>query len=241
MEKLDVSVIKKSNLYESIADTIEKMILNDSLKVGEYLPSEASMAENFGVSRNIIREAMKILKERHLVELRNGESARVIRPDADSLNEVILRMVTMGSISLKEIYEMRRSLEVTAAGLAAQRATEEQIAGLYNIISDMGKNKEDRDKWINLDLLYHAELAKSTGNPLFYEFIKPLSSALEIIFDKGRRAPGALEKSIMLHTEIVRAIEAHDVSGAEAKMREHLRQSSLDSAFAEFDRANGDA
>lgn len=231
LDKLDVAVVKKSNLYESIADTLERMILDDSLKVGERLPSETTMAENFGVSRNIIREAMKILKERHLVELRNGDGARVVKPNADSLNEVIRRMVAMGSISLGEVYEIRRSLEVAAAGLAAHRATPEQIANLYSIVDEMARNKENKEEWIRLDLHYHAELAKSSGNPLFYEFIKPLSSALEIIFDKGRQAPGALEKSIVMHTEITRAIEVHDVALAEEKMREHLRQSSYDSSF----------
>ena len=125
MDKFEVDSVKKNNLYESIADTIEAMILDDTLKVGERLPSEAAMAESFGVSRNIIREAMKILKERHLVELRNGDGARVVKPDSSSLKDVVNRMVIMGSLSLSEIYELREALEVSAAGLAAGRRTEE--------------------------------------------------------------------------------------------------------------------
>lgn len=226
-----MEAVKKNNLYEAVSDTLEKMILEDTLKVGERLPSEAAMAENFGVSRNVIREALKVLKERHLIEISNGDGARVIKPDSHSLKDVITRMVVMGSASLSHIYELRKSMEVSAAGLAAQRRTEEQIHILYKIIDDMWEHRHEKSLWIQLDLDFHWEIARASGNPLFYEFIQSLSGALEHVFDKGYYAPGALEKSVQMHRSIVDAIRARDRDAAEEKMREHLRQSSYDSSF----------
>ena len=238
MDKFEVDSVKKNNLYESIADTIEAMILDDTLKVGERLPSEAAMAESFGVSRNIIREAMKILKERHLVELRNGDGARVVKPDSSSPKDVVNRMVIMGSLSLSEIYELREALEVSAAGLAAGRRTEEQVKGLYEIVDEMWERREDKDEWIRLDLLFHENISKASNNPLFYEFIKPMTGALEIIFDKGRNTPGALEKSVLMHRRVIQAIEAGDADAARERMREHLHQSSFDTASAQIQPSN---
>lgn len=233
MENFDVDIIKKCNLYESIADTLEAMILQDTLKVGDRLPSEAAMAESFGVSRNIIREAMKILKERHLVELRNGDGARVTKPDTSSLKDVINRMVVMGGITVPQIYEIRKALEVSCSGLAALRRTPEQIDNLYRIVDDMWDNRDDKQKWIKLDLDFHAQIASASGNPLFYEFIKSLSTALEQVFDLGYRTPGAIKKSVMMHREIVNAISRKESEEAEERMREHLRQSTFDSSFDE--------
>lgn len=233
MEKLSVDTVKKNTLYESIADTLETMILQDTLKVGERLPSETTMAENFGVSRNIIREAMKILKERHLVELKNGDGARVVKPDTNSLKDVINRMVVMGSVSLSQIYEMRNALEVSAAGLAARRSTQEQIQALFQIIDAMWENRGNKQEWVHLDLTFHEEIAKASGNPLFVEFLKPLSGALEHVFAKGYHTPGALEKSVQMHREIVCAISRRNPEEAEERMREHLRQSTYDSSFDE--------
>ncbi len=233
LENFDVGTVKKSNLYESVADTLEALILQDTLKVGDRLPSEAAMAESFGVSRNIIREAMKILKERHLVELRNGDGARVIKPDTNSLKDVISRMVVMGSIALPQIYEIRKALEVSASGLAALRSTPEQVDALYHIIDEMWENRNNREKWIKLDLDFHAEIASASGNPLFYEFIKSLSAALEQVFDMGYRTPGAVEKSVLMHREIVNAIRKKEPEEAEERMREHLLQSTYDSSFDE--------
>lgn len=92
MQKINYSV-QRVNLYESIADNLEQMILNDSSQIGQRLPSEQTLAENFGVSRNVVRESLKILKERHLVSLRTGEGAYIEKPDNRSLTELLNRII----------------------------------------------------------------------------------------------------------------------------------------------------
>lgn len=223
--------IKKENLYESIADHLEEMILNEVIQVGEKLPAEANLAESFGVSRNIIRESLKILKERHLIEVKNGDGARVIRPDTKFLRDTFSRMISMDSISLEQIYEVRKALDVSASGLCAIRASEEQIKELYTIIDEMRSFRDDMDLWVKADLKFHKGITKASGNKLFYEFIKAMEPALEIVFKKGYNTPGAIEESLAMHTEIVDAIAQHNVMEAEDRMKKHLQRSSYDSSF----------
>ncbi len=237
LENFVVEAAKKQNLYEYVADTLEQMILNETLQVGERLPAEATLAENFGVSRNIIRESLKILKERHLIEVKNGDGARVIRPDMSSLRDTISRMISMESISLEQIYQVRTALEVSAAGLCAHNAAKEQIKKLYSDIEEMVKCRDNLNKWTEADLRFHKDIAKASGNRFFYEFIKAMEDVLKIVFKKGYNTPGAIEKSIALHTAIVDAISEHNSDLAEDKMREHLKRSSYDSSFLKEDNA----
>jgi len=231
LEQVIIENIHKPNLYETIADQLEQMILNDSLKVGERLPSEAALAESFGVSRNIIRESLKILKERQLIQVKNGDGARVIKPELSSLREVVNRMIQMDTIDLPQIYEFRDSIEVSAASLAARKASAEQAQKLMQIADDMQSHWDDIDEWVRLDLMYHVELSKASGNPLFYHFLSAMSDILTMIFRKGYDAPDAKETSVLLHRQIADAVFRHDSITAEEKMREHLRFSSRDSSF----------
>lgn len=231
MEHIQIENIHKPNLYETVADKLEKMILDDTLKVGERLPSEASLAESFGVSRTIIRESLKILKERQLIQVKNGDGARVVKPEPSSLKEVVNRMIQMEAVNLPQIYELRCAIEVSAAGLAAQKATPEQVKRLKQIADSMMDHWDNRQEWVALDLQFHLELSKASDNPLFYYFMKPMSDALSMIFAKGYDAPSAKETSVLLHRQIVDAISRQDSAMAEEKMREHLRFSSRDSSF----------
>ena len=231
MEHITIESIHKPNLYETVADELEKMILDDTLKVGDRLPSEVSLAESFGVSRTIIRESLKILKERQLIQVKNGDGARVIKPEPSSLKEVVNRMIQMEALNLPQIYELRYAIEVSAAGLAAKKASPEQIEQLKQIADSMCDNWDNIQKWVELDLQFHLELSKASDNPLFYYFMSPMSDVLSLIFKKGFDAPSAKETSILLHRQIVDAISRHDSAMAEEKMREHLRFSSRDASF----------
>lgn len=220
--------LKKINLYETIAERLEKMILEDLIKIGEKLPSEQVLAENFGVSRNVVREALKILKERGLVNVRSGEGAFVSKPKTKILDDMVNRILLMGDISFKDVYELRFTLEVDACGLAAERISEDAIKELDNIIENMKKSIHKEDEWVSLDLKFHIAIAKSTKNPLFYSFIKPLAGTLVSMFEKGYHSPGASKEGIKGHMLIVEAIRKRDKLLAEKAMLEHLKRSEVD-------------
>jgi len=219
--------IKKINLYETVTEKLEKMILTDSA-VGEKLPSEQILAENFSVSRNIMRESLKILQERGLIDIRTGEGAFISKPKTKVLGDMVNRILLMGDMSLKDVYELRFVLEVAACGLAADRASENDVKELDDLIESMKKNLHDEDEWARLDLQFHTTIAKSTGNPLFYSFIKPLANSLESMSKMGYHKTGASQEGIKGHILIADAIKKRDKSLAEKVMFDHLERSKAD-------------
>lgn len=220
--------VKKVNLYESVADRLEDMIFDDTLKIGDRLPSEQSLADNFRVSRNIVREALKILKERGLLEVKNGDGAYVIKPDAALLRGMVGRFIILGDIETNHVYEMRLALEGPAAAYAALRATEEDIVTLERIVSDMNDNIGHLEHWVQHDLLFHTTIAKASGNPLFFEFIKSMTDSLSTLFEKGYHVPGATKEGLQKHYNILQAIKERNPKLAEFRMNEHLTRSARD-------------
>ena len=126
--------VTKANLSSQIANQLEELILSQELKAGERLPGEIELAEQFGTSRNILREALTSLKERGLVTVRNGSGVYVAQPDARILGNVVNRLVAVGSASIQEVYELRVALEVQSSGLAAVNATDEDLQSLDELI-----------------------------------------------------------------------------------------------------------
>ena len=220
--------VKKVNLYESVADRLEDMILNDTIKIGDRLPSEQALADNFGVSRNIVREALKILKERGLLELKNGDGAHIVKPDAALLRGMVGRFIILGDIETNHVYEMRLALEGPAAAYAALRATDGDIAALEQIVSDMKDNIGNVENWVKHDLLFHTTIAKASGNPLFFEFIKSMTDSLAALFEKGYHVPGATEEGLQKHYNVLQAIKERNPKLAEFRMNEHLTKSARD-------------
>ena len=125
--------IVRAKLSEQIADRLEDMILNEELEDSEKLPSEQTLAENFNVSKNVVRESLNTLKERGLVETRNGAGNYVTKPKADNLSDVISRMIVLDNIDYRQIYDTRIVLETSACRRAARRITDGELAKLEKL------------------------------------------------------------------------------------------------------------
>lgn len=217
--------VSKVNLYEAVARQLERMILDEVFALDEKLPSEQQLAVKFGVSRNIVRESLKILKERGLIELRTGDGAYVRKPKSAQLRDVVTRFVNLGDVTHEQVYEMRSALEVAACGLAAERATGSDIDRLDAILADMRKNIDVVDAWVELDLAFHCQIARMTGNLLFQTFTTSIAGALLSVFKAGYATEGACRKGIEKHEAIVAALRARNRDEAERRMRDHLSQS----------------
>jgi DNA-binding FadR family transcriptional regulator len=122
MQDIDID-LKKVNLSETLADKLEEIILSDIKLFGQKLPSEQELAKKFGISRNIVREALKLLKERGLVTSRTGDGSYFSKPEPQTLTNLISRMLVMNNIDADNSYEVRMMLECNACRLAARQAT----------------------------------------------------------------------------------------------------------------------
>ena len=144
LQNIDYEV-KRENLYETVAEKLEDSILSGNTQVGERLPSEQALAESFGVSRNVMRESLKLLKERGLIDSRMGGGSYITKPESSDLVNVVNRIILMDNIDYEQVFQMRGILESAACSLAAVKCTQQQVARLEMInrqLREAAGNKE---------------------------------------------------------------------------------------------------
>lgn len=225
MDNIDYRV-EKRNLYEDVAAKIESYIIQNAPQSGQKLPSENELATNFGVSRPVIREALKLLKERQLIETRTGGGTYTSKPGTQNLIDVIQRMIQMECIDYTYVFDMRLLLEPYACRLAAQNhLTKEKIDGLEKTIENMVANQHNTDQRIYYDLQFHTLIAQYSNNPLLATFIQSMTGLLTpIIRDALLPAEGHMS-GVEYHKKLLETIQKGESDEAERLMREHLQVS----------------
>ena len=219
--------VKRERLSERISKVIEEMIISGVFEIGSRLPSEQVLAEQFGVSRNPVREALKILQERGLIEIRNGSGAYVSQPDSCLTSEALGRYLRLSGInsSIKALYEVRRTLEGTIAKLAAERANSEDLVNLAACLTRMQQHAGSIEKWTEADLDFHLAVAGATHNPFFTILLKPLVEQLRTVIAEGYLVPGAIDTGLEAHTRLYNCIKNRDSNGAYEIIMTHLQDS----------------
>lgn len=223
------SKVEQKRLPEMIADKIEQAIIERSFDVGAQLPSEQQLADQFGVSRNVVREAFKFLKERGLITILNGSGAYVAEPSSAHTSTALGRyMRLLGTHeALSDLFEARRLLEGENARLAAERATDADLAALEDCLRRMRQHAGSMEKWASADLDFHLAIARATQNPFFTLLLEPLVGQLHDVIAEGYTVPGATDHGLQAHIQIYEAIKAHDTERAESAILAHLRDSEL--------------
>jgi GntR family transcriptional repressor for pyruvate dehydrogenase complex len=216
--------ISRRRLYQQVADDIEGQIFRGEYKPDERLPSEQLLADEYGVSRNVIREALKRLKEHGLIYIRTGSGAYIDQPSTKPVADALNRFISyqMVDISLSDFYEIRRMIEPESARIAANRATEEDIQAIWKAYSYMQENQQDRELWSAADLQFHVAIAEATHNPLVKSILNPLTEPLTKVIAAGLYEPSGAQAGLDAHRKIIEAIENHNADAAYAAMLEHL-------------------
>ena len=214
--------VSKVNLYEQIADKLEDMILASGFAEEAKLPSEQTLAERFSVSRNVIREALKLLKERGLIEYRNGTGSYITKPEAANLSDVISRMVVLDNIDYKAIYDVRIILETAACRKAARCVTEEQLAEMDDLLERLKDRSISILERRETDFEFHVAIARATGNPLLEILVQAMKNVFMSMIEKGIFLSGGIDDAIMRHGNIMEGLREHDSIKAEDAMYDHL-------------------
>jgi GntR family transcriptional repressor for pyruvate dehydrogenase complex len=217
----DNLAVSRVNLYEQIADRLETQIIKFGFQ-DERLPSEQALAEQFGVSRNVIREALKLLKERGLTDSRNGTGSYITKPEAEKLSDVISRMVAIDNIDYQAIYDVRIILEMAACRGAAVRVTEEQLQEMEGFLEELKDRSLSVEERREKDFAFHMTIAHAAGNPLLEILIQAMKNIFLKMMETGIFITGGIEDAIMRHANILNALRAHDVEKAAAAMEDHL-------------------
>jgi len=223
-------VVRTSRLYEQIVGQIEESIMKGTLKAGDQLPSERELALKFGVSRTAVREAVKALHEKGLVEAYSGRGTFITNGTSQAVRQSIDLLMRMdqpgGSAYLAEV---RQILEPEIAALAATRIQEPQLVLMREAFAVMNEALKDPDAYIEADLDFHLALAEAAENPLILSLLDSIVGLLReqrirIFFEDGGPQRGQYH-----HARILSAIERRDPEAARAAMRDHLQQVREDS------------
>jgi DNA-binding FadR family transcriptional regulator len=219
-------------LHQILVEQITRRIVSGELEPGAALPTEPVLSEQFGVSRTVVREAVRILVSKGLLEVRQGSGMRILPPDRwDYLDPLVLFEQVRsgrGEELLDEVLEVRRLLEVEAAGMAAERRTAEELDGLRECLQRMKGALDDPNEYTRLDIEFHDRILSASRNRLLREALRPVTDVLKagrfITNRNAIRLGGRAQKSQLGHEAVYGAIEQQDAEAAREAMRGHVRQ-----------------
>lgn len=215
------------------------------MKPGDSLPSESELVEHFGVSRVVIREATRALAARGLVEVRQGKRPTIIGFNAVMPRHFFRMGLSGDKDALLELVEVRRTLEVTNARLAAVRATGADVEEMQTAISEMKASLEDTGAYDEADLKFHEGLANATGNRFLRLLIEALGEPLRASRVESRRGHAVRgltpSRAIEAHQRILGAVAAKDPETAASEMEIHLEAALEDLKAASVEKAGTEA
>jgi len=215
--------LSRETLAQQIAQRLEKFIQAQDLRPGDLLPSEARLSEDFGVSRSVVREALKSLAAQGMIEVVSGKGA-IVQPLDDRLLRLFFqRVIQFESATLIDLMEVRKPLEVQSAMLAAQRRTLEELARIAETVVAMRAHLDDLEPYTDLDVEFHLLIAAATHNTIMLHLINSIRDPLKEVIREGLRRRDTkeqLERVQSLHEAIFAAIErGSDVEAGRAMMQ----------------------
>ncbi len=240
--------VARNTVAEEIIKQIISQINTGKLKPGSRLPSERELMELFQVSRSSVREALHSLSMIGLLETYPGAGTFVSKQITDVIAGRLEWSLLLGNQELMELMEVREPLEIQAAGLAAERASAEDVAGFRMVIERYAESLESGENIHHYELQVHHTIARMAGNPTLLRFIETFQNLLREYREQHRIGFSTDASSVQEYMDILQAIEAGDGDTARACMARHilkskrnalavqLREKSLSEAPAEQER-----
>ena len=226
--------VSKKTLAEEVAIILKRFILTEKLKEGDKLPPERELATTLGVSHRVVREALSILAGQGIIGKKHGRGAFVRAFDANRLQAA--QAALLPSLDVAEFYKLRRAIEVGAICLAVERATEEDLAELQEILEVM-KPKSEREESITADeMRFHLTLLRATHEEIFYQLDYLIVEAIRLkVYDKPRRLyrNERNPSTMMEHQAIIDALRRRDGKRAVYEMHKHFDSMMRTTGFVE--------
>jgi GntR family transcriptional repressor for pyruvate dehydrogenase complex len=216
-------VNRGERLTDRVASQLLESVLSGHLRPGERLPAERHLCEQFQVSRTVVREAVRSLTAKGVLTVVNGR-LYVSAADASGVRES-MRLFVRGnrSINYANLHEVREVIEVRAAGLAAQRATDSDRERLRAAFERLETAVREESKDLSMaDVAFHRTVAELSHNELFPALLDSVGDLLLIVREQTASVPSLVNRALDEHRRIFDRILARDTSGAEAAMASHL-------------------
>jgi len=235
---LQTRSFRTGRLSEFVLNELERMIAEEHPKPGSRLPKEAELADRFHVSRIVVREAMKILEDRGMVEVRAGRGTLTVAPKPDRVKDSLMRLFRDQPIptfeEMDRLLELREVLEETAASLAAVRASEDDLAEMECALLEMKADGLDVNDTIAADLRFHRAVGRAAHNRYFEIVLDPLTE----VFVQQIKLTNSYDTGWESHRKIFLEIQARNPVGARQAVRRLMKETRSDCRKAlEFTRA----
>ena len=222
--RAEFAAVKKTRLYEKVAQQIQGLIRDGLLKPGDMLPPERELAETFQVSRSSLRDAIRTLEVMGLVEPRQGEGTIVCELSAESLVSPLSTMLLGKRELVSELLDLRRILEPPLAARAAAHVTPDELSYMEDILTRQ-KEKVDRGELaVEEDSEFHYAIASAAKNGVVLKVVDVFMDLLRESRARSLQVKGRLQKSFGGHRRILNAIRRHDSAEAEFAMRRHIEE-----------------
>lgn len=219
--------VRVSRASEDVVDQIEEAILSGQLPPGDRLPSERELAEQFGLSRMTIRDALRVLESTGFIEIKLGAGggAFVREPNFAPLSNSLSSMLKFKKATILELAEARKIVETATAELAAQRATDEDLEALRLAVETAREAYEtgNSNYTPQHSVDFHAALARAAKNYVLDLTVNSFRTLFYEVLEQLLPTSDMAERAIKDHWAIYKAIEAHDGEQARQLMTEHLR------------------
>ncbi len=215
--------IKRSRIYERIVEQIQQLVAQGHLQPGGRLPTERELAAIFGVSRTSVREALRALELRGIIEGRQGGGTFIKQVSPEQVTQSLVAAFLAGKKELADILELRQLIEPGVAQLAAERASSEHLAYLEELLERQRQRIAAGDSYVDEDTRFHYTLAVATGNSALLRLMDAIMDMLKesraIYLQVGDRPV----KSLAGHALILEAVKRHDGPAAYKATAEHVR------------------
>lgn len=227
----DFQKAKKNRVFQDVVDQIQEAILDQRLTPGDVLPPERKLRETFNISRGTLREALRVLEQKGLIEIRVGTTGGSVVRQAgmEQLTETFALLIRSGSLSVMEVGQFRTGVEGKTAALAAQRASALEIKILETMLKKAEQmNARGNDGWedfLDIDQEIHKELAKISKNSLYILVSGMIHDNIRQYYDKFlENTPGRMAENLKDLEEMVFAVKNHLPQEAERVAENHVHK-----------------
>jgi GntR family transcriptional repressor for pyruvate dehydrogenase complex len=222
--------VQTRRTFEEAADQIAEKVRTGELRTGDRLPGERSLAAQMEISRPTLREAVKVLVDAGVLEVRRGPGGGMYVATDVVPTDLVRHSASLRLAEIAAVLEARRLLEPRVAQLAADRASEEDFAAMERSIEAMrrivegGWHQRHEDRFLQLDVQFHLALARAAGNPTVETLMRIVFRQLEIARDMAMHVPLIPEWTIRIHERTLAALRSGEPEEVDAVMDEHLGQ-----------------
>jgi len=215
--------IDRSGITELVVQRIKELLERGELKAGSRLPPERELADMLHISRPSLRTALKALSVMGIIHAKPGAGTYIANSLPEIFTEPMHFMTLINNTSVEELFEARRIIEAGLAELAAERATDVDIAALTREVAEMKATINDPEEFLKHDVRFHQAMARAANNKLMSGIMDTVAELLFHIRRQTITHESDLEEAIEWHEKIIAAMQKHDPKRAKEMLSGHLR------------------